>query len=202
MMYFRTLKGRRIAFVMAIIMAFTIYGGLGVSPVAAVEQGGQDAVVADQVAEDDAVVADEASDDGDAVVEEEDAVVEADEVAADADVVQKEAKKADATRAGPAVELEIASVEVLTSPEIQALYRDSVYKGDAEAGEDPDKYYTTETLINVRDPRVFNFEATVPADVVGADPDAFLDRDPPAPAGAHHRFQPCSGGPAGPADAG
>ena len=43
MMYFRTLKGRRIAFVMAIIMAFTIYGGLGVSPVAAVEQGGQDA---------------------------------------------------------------------------------------------------------------------------------------------------------------
>ena len=175
-MYFRTLKGRRIAFVMAIIMAFTIYGGLGVSPVAAVEQGGQDAVVADQVAEDDAVVADEASDDGDAVVEEEAPVIEEEvaPVAADADVVTKEAKKADATRAGPAVELEIASVEVLTSPEIQALYRDSVYKGDAEAGEDPDKWYTTETTINVRDPRIFNFEATVPADVVGADPDAFL----------------------------
>lgn len=78
---------------------------------------------------------------------------------------------------GPAAgELTIASVEELTGGETQALYRDEVYKGSGENGEDPDKYYTTYREINLKDPRVFNFEFKVDADVVGDDTDAFLEK--------------------------
>lgn len=72
-------------------------------------------------------------------------------------------------------ELEIASVEELVGGETQVLYRNEVYKGVAANGEDPEKYYTTYRDINLKDPRVFNFEFNVDAETVGADADAFLE---------------------------
>ena len=107
----RTLKGRRIMFVLAVIMAFFIYGGLNVSS-----------------------------------------------VSADTDN-----------------ELKITNVEVQYGGATQVLYRDSVHKGVRANGEDTSKYYTTEQNINLRDPRVFNFEFDVDAETVGDDADAFLE---------------------------
>ena len=69
--------------------------------------------------------------------------------------------------------LVIKSVEVLNGGAVQILYRNEIYKGIAENGEDPDKYYTTRREFNLKDPRIFNVEFTVPASAV-ADPAAFL----------------------------
>lgn len=60
-------------------------------------------------------------------------------------------------------ELEIANVEELTGGTTQVLYRDEVYKGVEANGEDPEKYYTTYREINLKDPRIFNFEYVVDA---------------------------------------
>ena len=46
----------------------------------------------------------------------------------------------DGTGTNGLAELRIASVEELTSGEIQTLYRDEVYRGIESNGEDPDKY--------------------------------------------------------------
>ncbi len=70
--------------------------------------------------------------------------------------------------------LEIASVEELTGGDVQILYRNEVYKGVEANGEDPDKYYTTYRDINLKDPRIFNFEFKVDAAAVGKDPERFL----------------------------
>ena len=80
----------------------------------------------------------------------------------------------DGTGTNGLAELRIASVEELTSGEIQTLYRDEVYRGIESNGEDPDKYYTTYRDINLKDPRVFNFEFDVDAQTVGDDHEAFL----------------------------
>ena len=71
-------------------------------------------------------------------------------------------------------ELVIKSVEVLSGGSTQILYRDEVYQGRAANGEDPAKYYTTRREINLKDPRIFNVEFTVPAFAV-SDPDDFLN---------------------------
>lgn len=71
------------------------------------------------------------------------------------------------------VPLIISSIEVLNGGEVQILYRPEVYKGDAENGEDPDKYYTTRREINLQDPRIFNVEFVVPAEGI-TDADEFL----------------------------
>lgn len=68
-------------------------------------------------------------------------------------------------------ELRIASVEELTGGAIQSLYRDEVYAGN------DGKYYTTYRDINLKDPRVFNFEFTVDAAALGNDtPEQFLEK--------------------------
>ena len=71
--------------------------------------------------------------------------------------------------------LNIKSVEVLNHADIQKIYRQSVYKGVSENGEDPDKWYTTKRGINLNDERAFTFEFTVTEAQVGEDPDSFLD---------------------------
>ena len=72
--------------------------------------------------------------------------------------------------------LNIKSVEVLNGGSMQILYRNEVYAGVAANGEDPAKYYTTQRDFNLKDPRIFNVEFTVPADVIGsADPQDFLN---------------------------
>ncbi|MGL4484727.1 MAG: hypothetical protein ACRCUS_07220, partial [Anaerovoracaceae bacterium] len=63
--------------------------------------------------------------------------------------------------------LKIKSVEVTTRGDVQALYRDAVYKGDAANGEDPLKYYTKYREINLKDPRIFNMEFDVTAAELG-----------------------------------
>lgn len=70
--------------------------------------------------------------------------------------------------------LNIKSVEVINGGDVQTLYRPEVYKGIAVNGEDPDKFYTTRREINLKDPRIFNVEFTVPAEGI-TDPQAFLD---------------------------
>ena len=60
-------------------------------------------------------------------------------------------------------ELVIKNVEVLSRGDFQSLYRDSVYKGKAENGEDPNKWYTSNREFNLKDPRVFNLEFKVEA---------------------------------------
>ncbi len=120
MFYFRTTRGRVVAFAMAIIMAFTIYGGLGTASVLALTDQGQPA----------------------------------------------KAQNA----------LEIQNVEVLTSPELQAAYRPQIHQGLEEHSEDPEKWYTTDTTINLRDPRAFTFVFSVDAATVGDDPEAFLEK--------------------------
>lgn len=76
------------------------------------------------------------------------------------------------------VPLIISSIEVLNGGEVQILYRPEVYKGDAENGEDPDKYYTTRREINLQDPRIFNVEFVVPAEGI-TDADEFLSTTGP-----------------------
>lgn len=73
-------------------------------------------------------------------------------------------------------ELEIANVEELTGGDVQILYRNEVYKGVKENGEDPDKYYTTYRDINLKDPRIFNFEFKIDGKYVGEDANAFLEK--------------------------
>ena len=68
----------------------------------------------------------------------------------------------------------ITSVEVTTGAAVQILYRPEVYKGIEANGEDPEKFYTTRREINLKDPRIFNVEFTVPAGGI-TDPQAFLD---------------------------
>jgi len=70
--------------------------------------------------------------------------------------------------------LNIKSVEVIYGGDIQLLYRAEVYKGLAENGEDPDKYYTLHRDFNLKEPRIFNLEFEYPAESI-VDPDAFLD---------------------------
>lgn len=70
--------------------------------------------------------------------------------------------------------LVIKSVEVLNRADIQILYRPEVYRGVAENGEDPDKFYTTSREINLKYPRIFNIEFTVPGEFI-SDPQIFLD---------------------------
>ncbi|MBR0599824.1 hypothetical protein [Sinanaerobacter chloroacetimidivorans] len=70
--------------------------------------------------------------------------------------------------------LYIKSVEVINGGPVQILYRPEVYRGVSESGEDPDKYYTTRREINLKDPRIFHVEFTVPAEGI-TDPQAFLD---------------------------
>lgn len=76
---------------------------------------------------------------------------------------------------GEPVELVIKSVEVLYGGPTQVLYRDEVYLGKTENGEDPDKYYTTRREFNLKDPRDFHLEFTISSDIAGADPEAFLE---------------------------
>jgi len=72
--------------------------------------------------------------------------------------------------------LNIKSVEVLYGGSLQSLYRNEVYRGVAANGEDPAKYYTTRREINLKDPRIFSVEFTVPASALGdATPQAFLN---------------------------
>ena len=75
-----------------------------------------------------------------------------------------------------AAELEIKNVEVLEHGDMQSIWRDAVYQGDADKGEDASKWYTTYREINLRDPRIFNLEYTVDAETVGADANAYLDK--------------------------
>lgn len=70
--------------------------------------------------------------------------------------------------------LNIKSVEVINGGDVQILYRPEIYRGVAENGEDPDKFYTTRREINLKDPRIFHVEFTVPAEVI-TDSQAFLD---------------------------
>jgi len=70
--------------------------------------------------------------------------------------------------------LYIKSVEVIASGDVQILYRPEVYRGVAANGEDPAKFYTTRREINLKDPRIFNVEFTVPAEEI-PDPQVFLD---------------------------
>lgn len=84
-----------------------------------------------------------------------------------------------ATLASLTNEIVIKNVEVTNGGEVQVLYRDAVYKGDdsvlAVNGEESGKYYTTMREINLKDPRVFNLEFTVPASQDElTDPDGFL----------------------------
>ena len=83
--------------------------------------------------------------------------------------------KADDTRAADDGKMSIKTVEVLDHPEFQQVYRQSLYKGDAAKGEDPEKWYTTKRGINLHDPREFTFEFVASAETVGEDPDAFLE---------------------------
>lgn len=72
-------------------------------------------------------------------------------------------------------ELKVMNVEVLDHGDMQAIYRDAVYQGTGENGEDVGKWYTTYREINLRDPRIFNLEYTVDAATVGEDTAAYLD---------------------------
>lgn len=67
----------------------------------------------------------------------------------------------------------IKSVEVLNGGSTQILYRPEVYKGVSENGEDPNKFYTTKREINLKDPRIFHVEFTVPKEEI-TDQNAFL----------------------------
>ena len=79
------------------------------------------------------------------------------------------------TDLAPGGDLNINWVQVINGGNVQALYRDSVYRGVPEsgAGESADLYYTTHREINTNDPRVFNVSFTIPADQI-ADPEGFL----------------------------
>lgn len=70
--------------------------------------------------------------------------------------------------------ISIKSVEVLNGGDVQILYRSEVYKGVEANGEDPNKFYTTRREINLKDPRIFNVEFTVPAEGI-TDSQAFLN---------------------------
>ena len=61
--------------------------------------------------------------------------------------------------------------------EVQVLYRDRVYKGDAGSnGEDPNLFYTECREFDLKDPRVFNVEFIVPSSALGiTTPTAFLE---------------------------
>lgn len=90
--------------------------------------------------------------------------------------VDKKSKDADkSVKASTSNAIRINNVEVLTRPDVQSLYRDTVYKGKAANGEDPDKYYTTYREFNLKDPRVFELEFDVPSTLVGGDAAAFRD---------------------------
>ncbi len=186
-------KSRRIiAVMMALIMAFTFYGGASIAfaddAAPAADPIVADAPVADAPATD-APAADAPADNPADAPADQPAADPADEPAADpvdepaADPVDEptdepvdeptdepivdepEVELADPIPAG---ELAIKSVEVLTSPEFQAIYRQSLYQ-------EGDKWYTTEDTLNLRDPRIFTFEFSVSADAVGADADAYLE---------------------------
>jgi uncharacterized repeat protein (TIGR02543 family) len=72
-------------------------------------------------------------------------------------------------------ELVIKNVEVHTRGDFQNIYRDTVYAGDPTKGEDSAKWYTTKREFNLKDPRTFNLEFSVPAASVGGDTDAYLN---------------------------
>ena len=84
------------------------------------------------------------------------------------------AQNDDDVNQGTLAELRIACVEELTRGDRQVLYRDEVYQGVEENGENPEKYYTTYRNINLKDPRIFYFEFPATVEQVGQDPDAFL----------------------------
>jgi len=71
--------------------------------------------------------------------------------------------------------LDITSVEVLEHGAEQSVYRDAVYRGNANNGESPDKWYTTYREINLRDPRVFNLKYVVDENTVGNAPGTYLN---------------------------
>ena len=165
-----TAKSRIIAIAMAVIMAFTIYGGLGTASVMATENG-QDAVVETAQPAD---VTEPAADD---VVTDDEAVVDeaAVEEPAEEGVAAAAAEEAPAALASADGELYIKNVEVLSNPEFQSIYRHAVYQGVESNGEDPDKWYTDKREINLKDPRVFNLEFIVDGSTVGNDPEAWLE---------------------------
>lgn len=70
--------------------------------------------------------------------------------------------------------LEILSVEVQYGGDLQILYRPGIYKVVGENVEDPDRYYTTEREFNLKDPRIFCVEFSLPEESI-TNPGAFLD---------------------------
>lgn len=176
----RTCRKRIIVFAAAIIMAFTVYGGLGTGTALSLDKAQQDiAAAADPAHVGGRAAPQEGTGDQDGTDPAGVGAGAADDTGIDA--ASTEGTDAAAEDPGkpasiPSGVLQIERVQVLTSPRIQAIYRPSVYQGLAANGEDPEKWYTTETTINLRDPRVFTLGFSVPAKAVGKDPKAYLKK--------------------------